>query len=383
MILFAALLAIAPLAHANDACNITQLPAATLLLPYFEVAFDGSVTTLFTITNTSKVPQIAHVVMWTDLGYPTLDFNIFLTGYDVQPINLYDIFVNATIGRGTSNQVTPGYESLPNNANPHFLPDAQTLCTNLPGRIPAYYTDEIRTIFTTGKGTLRETCDGLGQRHPNAIGYLTIDVVATCTTAMPYEKSYWDVVLFDNVLTGDYEIIDSKNKLATGSPLVHLRATDGLPYTFYDRFVPSPGKDKRQPLPSAFAARVIDGGGLTTEFVIWHEPLTGASAKCADYMNNRSVAADRAFFFDEHENVFGPGYLVVTETPPMLIPTTWSIPSRWIGEIPSDDLGGWMRVDLDDLKASRPSQNWVISRLVSGTMTVQLDATALGNACAP
>ena len=72
-----------------DSCDIGVTPAATLLLPYFEVdtaAAQGTgATTLFTITNTSRYPQIAHVTVWTDWSFPVLDFNIFLTGYDVTP----------------------------------------------------------------------------------------------------------------------------------------------------------------------------------------------------------------------------------------------------------------------------------------------------------
>src|SRR5438105_1162117 len=86
----------------DDTCDISVAPAATLLLPYFEVDFKSSAatarTTLFTITNVSYIPQIAHVVVWTDWSFPALDFNIFLTGYDVQPINLYDIFARGIIG---------------------------------------------------------------------------------------------------------------------------------------------------------------------------------------------------------------------------------------------------------------------------------------------
>jgi len=78
----------------DDSCDISTAPAATLLLPYFEVDINApqttAQTTLFTITNVTQIPQIAHVTVWTDLSFPVLDFNIFLTGYDVQSISLYD-----------------------------------------------------------------------------------------------------------------------------------------------------------------------------------------------------------------------------------------------------------------------------------------------------
>src|SRR5437870_5521746 len=84
-----------------DSCDISATPAATLLLPYFEVdtaAPPGTgTTTLFTVINTSRYPQIAHVTVWTDWGYPVLAFNLFLTGYDVQGINLFDVLVRGVI----------------------------------------------------------------------------------------------------------------------------------------------------------------------------------------------------------------------------------------------------------------------------------------------
>src|SRR5690242_11962371 len=92
----------------DDSCDIGTAPAATLLLPYFEVDIAAPVataqTTLWTITNVSAIPQIAHVTVWSDWSYPVLDFNIFLTGYDVQAINMYDIIARGVIApeRGTS-----------------------------------------------------------------------------------------------------------------------------------------------------------------------------------------------------------------------------------------------------------------------------------------
>ncbi len=86
----------------DDSCDIGVAPAATLLLPYFDVDYanDDSTTavnTVFTITNTSRMPAIAHVVVWTDWSFPVLDFNIFLTGYDVQGVNLWDVLNRGVI----------------------------------------------------------------------------------------------------------------------------------------------------------------------------------------------------------------------------------------------------------------------------------------------
>src|SRR5438093_9871409 len=144
----------------DDTCDIGTAPAATLLLPYFEVDFKSQQgtarTTLFTITNVSNLPQIAHVVVWTDWSFPVLDFNIFLTGYDVQAINLYDVIARGIIAppSGTSSNTTvpsnPSAGSTPfdNDTNPNInsLPN----CTALPGPIPPSLLTDLPPPFTTG-----------------------------------------------------------------------------------------------------------------------------------------------------------------------------------------------------------------------------------------
>ena len=51
-------------------CAIDEVPAATLLLPYFAVDYtsaDGSgANTLFSINNASATAVLAHVVVWSD-----------------------------------------------------------------------------------------------------------------------------------------------------------------------------------------------------------------------------------------------------------------------------------------------------------------------------
>src|SRR5256885_7857684 len=125
-----------------DSCDIGVTPAATLLLPYFEVdtaaAQGAGSTTLFTITNTSRYPQIAHVTVWTDWSYPVLDFNIFLTGYDVQPINLYDVIVRGIVAppSGTTSATVPGALSANNTTGNTNRLLASPPCTTLIGNVP-------------------------------------------------------------------------------------------------------------------------------------------------------------------------------------------------------------------------------------------------------
>ena len=83
-------------AYANICAN-DVVPAATLLFPFVQYDYaagdqgDTGATTLFAITNVSNQAQIVHVTLWTDYSIPILDFNIVLTGYDVQTISIRDI----------------------------------------------------------------------------------------------------------------------------------------------------------------------------------------------------------------------------------------------------------------------------------------------------
>src|ERR1043165_8744319 len=118
----------------DDSCDISTAPAATLLLPYFEVETSTrGVDTFFTITNTGYLPQIAHVSLWTDWSFPVLDFNIFLTGYDVQSISLYDVIVNGIVA--------------PTNPN---LNTANCVAGLLPGIIGQTLRTAIQSALVTG-----------------------------------------------------------------------------------------------------------------------------------------------------------------------------------------------------------------------------------------
>src|ERR1700681_820426 len=96
-------------------CNIDVAPAATLLLPYFEVDLNNpnGLTTLFSVNNSAAVAVLAHVTIWSDLSVPVLAFNVYLTGYDVQTINLRDIVVNgvlpqtASAGQDPNDKISP------------------------------------------------------------------------------------------------------------------------------------------------------------------------------------------------------------------------------------------------------------------------------------
>jgi hypothetical protein len=78
-------------------CALDVVPASTLLFPFVEYDYaqgaidDSGQTTLIAITNVSSEAQIVHITLWTDYSIAILDFNLTMTGYDVQTINIRDI----------------------------------------------------------------------------------------------------------------------------------------------------------------------------------------------------------------------------------------------------------------------------------------------------
>jgi hypothetical protein len=428
----------------DDSCDISTAPAATLLLPYFEVDINApqttAQTTLFTITNVTQIPQIAHVTVWTDLSYPVLDFNIFLTGYDVQGINLYDViargFVASNAGTSIDDAISPtGQRSLDNDDNNNFASSVASDCSILPGPIPNNILADVRTALTTGKAPNSCGNGTVGLVHTNAIGYVTIDVASTCSVKLPIDASYYndplDGILYDNVLIGDYQQINpnpTTGNYAGGNPLVHIRAipeggpagifvATNLPYTFYDRYTPAALRtfDRRQPLPVVFAARFIQGGtgAFNTNFKIWREGVTTGATACtstAYTVNNGSAMVVRDIVrFDEHENpTINATQVRVSpvSTTTVVLPETSST-STTSGNFPplstSGDVGGWMYLNLNNGGSTaystqrsgfsspppstttvRQNQNWVIvSMFAEGRFSVDFDAAWLGNGCSP
>jgi hypothetical protein len=263
----------------------------------------------------------------------------------------------------------------------------------------------------------------VGGTHTSAIGYITIDVVATCNPTLPTETAYYSELLFDNVLTGDYQQVSpnpTTGNYASGESLVHIRAipeggaaaadvATALPYTFYDRYTPAATRriDRRQPLPSAFVARFIQGGtsGFQTDLQIWREGVTGSETSCADWAKNSDVIAADVVRFDEREN---PMTLMLPtfDFGRLLLP----VASRNASGGPlfpilvTGDVAGWFYFNLNnggstsysaasgrDFRSNssttigpRQSQNWVtLTMFAEGRFSASTDATQLANGCTP
>jgi hypothetical protein len=447
----------------NDAtCDIKVGPAATLLVPYFEVDLTatGEQTTLFTITNVSRYSQIAHVTLWTEWAFPVLTFNIFLAGYDVQSINVKDILVQGIVGSSVGTGPTTVKSPLgaltsppggPGYANPNFK--AAIECDVLPGVLPQTLVAAVRSALTTGgfnPGASGACPNKVGGFHANAIGYATIDVVGSCTTLLPSDPLYYtNDLLFDNVLIGDYQQIGPKpagTSLtefdAGGNPMVHIRAipeggaagsnvATELPYTFYDRYTPATNRilDRRQPLPSTFAARYIQGGlgAFSTNYTIWREGFGKGACGASLALNGQLPIAD-IVRFDEHDNPNTTSPCTISACPAPTPPTfavtsSTNTSSGLYPTISTADVGGWMYLNLNNGGSTgysvtthsvfgdvptvitgpgsrsilaptgsatigpRPSQNWVtitmFGNLGTKHLVAEFDAASLGNGCTP
>lgn len=439
----------------DDSCDISVMPAATLLIPYFEVDFanpsSDARNTVFSITNTTPQPQIAHVTVWTDWSFPVLDFNLWLTGYDVVPVSLYDLIRNGNIPRtGADDDVNSPlpqddanigvFTTNPNHTNPP-VGSLGTSCDELPGPIPVQLRTAIQSALTTGEYPLENVggadCDELvGGDNDVAVGYITIDVVAFCSQQLPTDPDFYDeAILWDNSIIGDYMILNSSTadgNWAGGTPMVHIRAVpeggpeendvlgtpdfgtraaavnagSNLPYTFYNRYLNASqelvGADRRQPLPGVFAARFIEDDptgptGFDTRLIIWREGVTEGNFGCSDdvWFQNAALIADAIVRFDERENgVFAEGGVcdvspcigvdefVYEETQAINTANESFFPPDFDG---TDDLGGWMYLDLNGANAEREeSQAWVVVNMTAeGRYGVLYDAAAMGNGCSP
>ena len=391
----------------DDSCDISNLPAATLLLPYFEVDLDDfeGETTLFTVTNVGDRARVVRVTLWTDVGFPVVSFNIYLTGYDVQSINLRDIIGSGRIGTeaGTGTSVSP-FGPLSRTAGAGY---DLTNCTRIPHLSPAIVAF-MQSAFTTGYVPVEGGCT-IGREHTNAVGYATMDVVGECTGTMPIDSAYFrDELRYENVLMGEYQQLNPSTASAQGGTMVHIRAipegrkgereAGNLPRTFYQRLTSDgasvPVSDARQPLPSTFFARWINGGPapFQTSLKIWRELSTRDLSEC-DLDDRDPLRTAEIVLFDEAENAFTQATVPRGEPPQPAASET--LPASALVSItdldvfpipPNGAQAGWVYLNLDnrDATATHAEQAWVISSMrAEGRYSVDMDATAFGNGCSP
>jgi len=381
--------------------TIDDVPAATLLLPYFEVdvARPDGVNTLFSINNAAAAAVLAHVTIWTDQSVPALAFDVYLTGYDKQTVNLRDVLVDGELPQTASAGQDPKDAISPHGAASQDVSFAS--CTSLPYAKPAVSAtvrSHLQAWLQGMKSPTSGTCGG--SRHGDGIlrGYATVDTVSSCNLFFPSDwTSYAPLLTKQNVLWGDSIYLNPGEGFADGETLVAIEAcaTCFAPgdHTFYGRYNGASAADGREALPTTMAARYVNGGVFKggTGLLVWREADSAASGYNCYFKGPPSWYPLDAFqiaIFDEDEQ-------------PVISPTCPS--SSRCGE-PVLIANAAQRVDVSNdlltpfdfgwvyLKLQHPgtayndpyAQMWLVARmLANGRFSVGMNGVALDNANAP
>jgi hypothetical protein len=398
-------------------CTADDVPAATLLLPYFEVdlANQWGIGTLFSINNASATAVLAHVVLWSDLSVPVLDFNVYLTGYDVQTINLWDILVNGVLPRTASDGQDPNDTISPQGAFSQDINFASCAGQLPPPTLPASFTQHLQ-LSLTGQASpiLGNRCAGRALGDNVARGYITIDAVNNCTLRFPGDAGYFAPggsgdATNQNVLWGDYFYVKDMANLAEGETLVHVEASATNPetsvsgqYTFYGRYVSWTAADNREPLATNFAVRFVTGGAFDggTDLLVWRDSkVNQAPFTCPAVAGTRPpwfpLGQEGIVIFDEEEQPEIPQTFPVSPQPPQqgIVPFPAEAQRTQVdgSDLPVTPGFGWLYLDLNTTVAAAGSnppedpaaaQAWVTAVMTAeGRFAVGFDAIQLDSAC--
>jgi hypothetical protein len=404
-------------------CHMDAVPAATLLLPYFEVNLDdpNGLTTLFSINNASAAAVLVHLTIWSDLGVAVLYFDVYLTGYDVQTVNLRDVLFygklpqTASLGQDPFDTISPKGQlsediDFPSCNGILPLPD-----------LPASYLTHVQRSLTGRPSPLfNNVCFGRNLGDNVARGYVTLDTVRNCTLRYAGQDGYFASatgagdITDQNVLWGNWYIVNTGQGYAQGSNMVSIEADGRNPatstpgkYTFYGRYVGWSAADHREPLATSFAAQYALGGGFDagTDLLVWRDPKVDQDPfPCPATPGSQPawypLAAEKMVAFDEQEH---PGVNTYFPCDPSLCPPSPPIDSfaavtQRVGvnsaALPVPFNFGWLYLDLNNGNAqfagNNPAadplaaQGWVVVAESShARFAVALDAHRLDSACSP
>ncbi|MEO8459302.1 MAG: hypothetical protein ABI451_02130 [Dokdonella sp.] len=303
--------------------TIDNVPAATLLLPYFESDLNdanGSQTTVH-LANSSATSILAHVTLWTDLAVPVMNFNIYFTGYDSVDIDVRLLMQGilprtASAGQDPSDLISPkgplsqdiNYASCTGNASGQLPPN---------GLLDAPTVAGIRAALTGQSSILLSgQCGAVDHGDNIARGYITIDTVNNCTSRYPNDPNYFTQdITFQPSLFGSYTRFNRSENTQSTENMVSSEAdgfgsvdpqvsTPGRP-TFYASFNGSNASDHREALGTVWQARYFSGVGVavTTKMVVWRDPgVTVSPFACGALPSPFPLTQREIVAFDEQEH---------------------------------------------------------------------------------
>jgi hypothetical protein len=272
--------------------TINDSGSGTLLGPYFEVDLSNptGMNTIFTLNHpgstsvsisgppnpnpSGPTAGLTRVTIWSDLGVPVSGFNMYLTGFDVDRIDMRKVLngqfpQTASAGQDPADQISPkGRDSQDINfaSCNGVLPQSAMSASQIANLQASLTGNPNPSGGATGK------CAGAPHSDNIARGYITIDMVNSCGLQGPADAGYIQNVLtpaspgYSNVLTGEVYYVDQLHGVVRGDSMVHIHgsATDPLTttagdYTFYGRYDGFNAADHLQPLPNSFNARYVNG----------------------------------------------------------------------------------------------------------------------------
>jgi hypothetical protein len=261
-----------------------------------------------------------------------LDFDVYLTGYDVQTINLRDVLQNgnlpvtASTGQDPKDTISPQGD-LSDDIN---YPGCGSTLPYANPALNAAFRAHLQAILQGNASPTFGLCYGSKQKDGILRGYVTVDTTSTCNIFFPTQllTNYSTVITNENTLWGDYFYVNSAENFAQGDTLVHIEscgpAQNGRPgsqyttcfvpgdHTFYGRYEAAGVFNAREPLPTTMGARYLNGAGFNggTDFLIWREGGTQTTA--VGYNCNQQgpswypLGSTQIVVFDETEQVVTP-----------------------------------------------------------------------------
>ena len=414
-------------------CTLDKVPAATLLVPYFQVDLKNKkgrgVDTLFSIDNASATAVLAHVVIWSDLSVPVLNFNMYLTGYDLQTVDMRDVIngflpQTASAGQDPTDKISPkgplsqdiNFASC-NGTNPA---DSLSNPRLPPSNLSAAVVTHLKNSLTGNASTLLTPsgdCAGFAHGDNIARGYVTIDTVNNCTARFPGEVGYFAPggtgdVTNQNLLTGDVIYLNGSGSARAGT-MVSIEAAPGSGvssvqptnpatttagrYTFYGRYDAWTADDNREPLVTSFNPRFISKFSASSckkkcsrldgqpQLIVWRDPKVDQTPfVCGTVPAWEPLGQEGIKVFDDQEQVQSTGALTPFPLATQMVPIGGS-------ELPLTITSGWLYLNLNTTVAAAgsnppidPAAAQAYVTVIDGvpdTAGVESPAGALDSAC--
>lgn len=377
-----------------DICSVDPRPAATLLIPYFEVGTactPGEANTRFTVTNIDAAPVLSRVQLWSNTGVPVFAFDIYLNGHDQHSVDLHELLCDGSLpSTGAGLPPGEGRLALP----PQNFPGCNGGDT--PGASPVYpaLPPEATELFRAALSgqelpSAAGQCASIGNGRGTADGYITIDAVESCGAPNLSQAGFGDALSARNVLTGSAMLINDASNSSAGLPVLGLEASPALAdsASFYGDVGVNVGI-RREPLPNAWSVESGSGGGVIdqSDFIVWRAPpAAGSSFTCGTMppgfpleIDNKSGYGSRGVF---HVSDSGKAKPSMRTMPLLLAAQRVDV----LDEFPAANMAsGWTYMNLYRQVGGQriPAQAWVArSRGSAGRFEMLTAGTPLDSSC--